>query len=67
MENSFEDFKKQTFFIIRKMQNRPFAAYRKNKWKCTSKKGKWMEIYKDGLTPYQAANLWGLSHQIIKT
>lgn len=57
----FDKWYNEATQLVLKMQQHPFADYRKNKWK--KKRGVWLQMYNEGATPAQAANLWGLNHQ----
>lgn len=64
MSEQYKKWIEFTSALIRKKQRHPFAQYKKNKWKTEGRTFKAM--YKEGLSPQQAANLWALNHEIRK-
>jgi hypothetical protein len=57
---AFHEWDEEVTRLVLAKQGKPFADYKKNRWR---KRAIWLKLYKEGLTPAQAANLWGLNHQ----
>ena len=59
-DDDFNDWYDVTVMLVVAKQKKPLIKYRKNKW--VKKNGVWRRMYKEGLTPTQAVNLWALAH-----
>lgn len=59
--NDFDSWQKEVIRLIVEKQKKPFANYRKNRWKPNGKIMK--SMHKESLAPQVAANLWGINHE----
>lgn len=57
----FNEWQGKVMSLIVEKQKRPFANYKKNKWKANGRVLK--SMFNEGQSPNIAANIWGLSHE----